>query len=520
MKHGDVFLRRGPLMLAKAWQESLAGRFAAWLLRSGRQSSFYRWAAGSADYSRQDAVRHSLAGRILATAARLAAWPLERAGAAVRRGLPGSLFLNIKPNPVLKNSIALRSLAGIRVETLLWVVFSYIVVDYALRRSPATAFWAGNWDELLLVFAFLAWPVQMALRGRLTYRLTPLDLPILLYLAAAVFLFLVRSPQTGIAVEGLRVYVEYIFWYFVAGNLLLNKSQARALVNWLVALGALVALHGVYQYIIGVQIPSTWLDATESGVRTRVFSIVGSPNVLGSFLVLVIPITISQLLSARSRLQKYLYALCLVPMALSLTFTYSRGAWLAMAGALVVYGLIYNWRILLALAAAAYAAPKLVPGIASRIGYMLSPAYFLSSARAGRVARWNMAADKLQSHPLTGEGFGRFGGAVAARHIPSSIYVDNFYLKTAAESGIIGLAAFLWLLVNGVRCALNSYRRLTDPYLKGLAGGLIAGLLGVLLHNTVENIFEVPMMTTYFWLLLGMTAALPHLEGQESPPVE
>lgn len=507
-------------MITQAWQESLAGRFAAGLARSGRQSAFYRWAAGTAQYDRQDAVRHSLTGRVLAWAAGMVARPLERAGEAIRRGLPGCLLLNVKPHPVLSGSIFLRNLAGIRVETLLWLVFSYIIVDYGLRRSPATAFWAGNWDELLLIFAALAWPVQMALRGRLVYRLTPLDLPILLYLAAATFLFLVRSPQPGIAIEGIRVYVEYIFWFFVAANLMQNKRQARALVNGLVALGTLVAIHGVYQYIIGVQIPTTWLDATESGVRTRVFSIVGSPNVLGSFLVLVIPITVSQVLSARSRLLKYLYVLCLTPMALSLIFTYSRGAWLAMAGAFVIYGLIYNWRILLALGAAAYAAPKLIPGISSRIAYMLSPAYLLSSARAGRVARWNMALDKLKNHPLTGEGFGRFGGAVAARHIPSSHYVDNFYLKTAAESGIIGLAALVWLFVSGVRCALNSYRRLTDPYLKGLAGGLIAGLLGVLLHNGVENIFEVPMMSTYFWFLLGMTAALPHLEGQETPPVE
>lgn len=508
------------MMFAQAWKESLAGRFASLVSRACRQSYICRWAAGDAGYSRQDTFRRSLAFRALAAAARLAAAPLDRAGEAVRRGMPGSVFLNIKPHPVLQNSIALRSLAGIRAETLLWVVFSYIIIDYALRLFPATASWAGNWDEFLLVFAFLAWPVQMALRGSLTYRLTPMDLPILLYLAAAAFLFLVRSPQINVAVEGVRVYVEYLLWYFVAANLLLNKRQARALVNWLVALGTLVAVHGIYQYVVGVEIPSTWLDAAEGSVRTRVFSIVGSPNVLGSFMALLIPVTASQFLSARSMMQKFIYTLCLASMALTLVFTFSRGAWLAMAGALVVYGLIYNWRALLILAAAALAAPKLVPGIATRISYMLSPAYLMSSARAGRLARWDMAVDKIKYHPLVGEGFGRFGGAVADRYIPSSIYVDNFYLKTAAESGIIGLAALVWLLASGLRCALNSYRRLTDPYLKGLAGGLLAGLTGVLLHNVVENIFEVPMMSTYFWLLLGVSAALPHLDGQETPPLE
>lgn len=505
---------------SQIWQESMVGRLTAGTLRVWQQSSFYAWANGTPAYSRQEAVRLSLLGRIATAAFSALGRPLEIAGEAIRRGLPDSLFLKIKLPPVLNNSLALRSLAGIRVETLLWLVFSYILLDYALRESLGTTSpLASYWDELLLIAAFLAWPVQMALRGKLTYRLTPLDLPIMLYLAIAAFLFLVRSPQLGIAVEGLRVYVEYLLWFFVASNLALNKRQVQALVNWLVLLGTLVALHGVYQYIIGVEIPSTWLDSTES-VRTRVFSIVGSPNVLGSFLVLVIPITISQILSARGRLLKYFYTLCLAPMVLSLLFTYSRGAWLAMAGALAIYGLLYNWRIILALAAGTYAAPKIIPGIASRIGYMLSPAYLLSSARAGRVARWNMALDKLQNHPVVGEGFGRFGGAVAARHIPSSNYVDNFYLKTAAESGILGIAALLWLLLSSLRCALNSYRRLTDTYLKGLAVGLISGLLGVLLHNGVENIFEVPMMTVYFWLLVGITAVLPYLEGQDTPPVE
>lgn len=505
---------------SQVWQESLAGRLTAGIMRAWQQSVVYGWTYGTPAYSRQEAVRLSLLGRTATAVAETLGHPLETAGTAIRRGLAESLFFKIKFPPVFNNSLALRSLAGIRVETLLWLVFSYILIDYALRESLGTTSpLASYWDELLLVAVFLAWPVQMALRGKLTYRLTPLDLPILLYLAAAAFLFLVRSPQLEIAVEGVRVYVEYLFWFFVASNLLLNKRQARALVNWLVLLGTLVALHGVYQYIIGVEIPTTWLDSTES-VRTRVFSIVGSPNVLGSFLVLVIPITVSQVLSARGRLLKYFYALCLAPMILSLFFTYSRGAWLAMAGALAIYGLLYNWRILLALAAAAYTAPKIIPGIASRIGYMLSPAYLLSSARAGRVARWNMALNKLQNHPLFGEGFGRFGGAVAARHISSSNYVDNFYLKTAAESGLLGIAALLWLLLCGIRCALNSYRRLTDTYLKGLAMGLISGLLGVLLHNGVENIFEVPMMTVYFWLLLGMTAALPFLKGQETPPVD
>ena len=168
------------------WQESLTGRFAARAGLTWRQSGFCRWVSGTAQYSRQEAVRSSLTSRAPTAVAGFLVRPLEQAGAAIRRGLPGSLCLNLRPHPSLSSSIFLRSVAGFRVETLLWLVFSYIFIDYALRRSPSTAFWAGNWDELLLVLIFLAWPLQMALRGKLTYRLTPLDFPIFLYLAVEI----------------------------------------------------------------------------------------------------------------------------------------------------------------------------------------------------------------------------------------------------------------------------------------------------------------------------------------------
>ncbi|MCL6639064.1 MAG: O-antigen ligase family protein [Firmicutes bacterium] len=507
------------MSIARAWQESAPGRVFGAFRRAAMESALRRLIFGTEAYARQETVRASLFARALSALAGPASRTLERAGAAVRRGLPESVLLGwATPSRqgalprALSGSAAFRALAGLRVESLLWLVFSYIVVDYALRTVPGFGLLASWWDELLIVLIVAAWPLQMALRGRVSWRVTPMDIPILLYLTAAAFLFFARSPATSIGVEGVRVYVEYMLWFFAASNLLLNKGQVRALVNWLIILGTLVGLHGIYQYIIGVPIPPLWIDASEATVKTRVYSIVGSPNVLGSFMVLVIPVTLSQVLAARSRLLRYAYFASLAPMAATLVFTYSRGAWLAMVCGFAVYGVIYNWRLLFALALAVYTAPKLVPGIASRIGYLLSPAYLISSARAGRVARWSKAVEVWRNHPLTGEGFGRYGGAVAARNIPGSNYVDNFYLKTLAESGIIGLAALVLLFLAGLRCALNAYSRLTDPALKSLAGGIIAGLCGVLIHNAVENIFEVPMMTTYFWLLLGTVAALPHLE--------
>jgi O-antigen ligase len=245
-----------------------------------------------------------------------------------------------------------------------------------------------------------------------------------------------------------------------------------------------------------------------------------SPNVLGSLLVVFIMVTAGRLLTARGRWERWFYLSALAAMTACMVFTYSRGAWLALGLAATAFSLMYNPRLLIVMAAGSLAAVKFVPGIGARLSYMFSSAYVASSQRAGRLALWQSALDRFRQDPLFGTGFGSFGGAVAARRIPGSYYVDNFYLKTLVESGLIGLLALLWLLGSAFRCGYAVYKKINDADLKILAAAILAGLLGVAAHNAVENIFEVPMMATYFWLLAGMLTALPHIDDSEPESAE
>lgn len=445
-------------------------------------------------------------------AARLVMSPLSAAGEYVRQQARGSRVLNLKVPAALAHSQALRAAAGIRVESALWLVMLYPVVDYLLRAVPSLGFLSSGWDELLLLFIILAWPAQMALRGRINYRYTGLDLPVLVYIGVTLFLLFMRSRNVSLAVEGARVYLEYLLWFFIGSNLILNRGQFNALMRGMVGVAAVVAAIGIFQQITGVQTPAHWVDQAEAGIQTRVFSIVVSPNVLGSLLVLFIMVTAGQVLSSRGRLERVLCLAALAAMLACMVFTYSRGAWLALGMAVTVFSLLYNPRLLVVMAAGAAAAIELVPGIGARLSYMFSAAYLASSQRAGRLALWQAALDKFRQDPLFGTGFGSFGGAVAARRIPGSFYVDNYYLKTLAESGLVGLLALLWLLASALRCGYAAFKSISDSRLKIMAAAILAGLMGIAAHNAVENIFEVPMMATYFWLMTGMLLALPRIE--------
>jgi len=395
----------------------------------------------------------------------------------------------------------------------LWLVISYVIIDYVLVRKGPLASLGGVWDELLFIFIIGTWLLKMAWEKRPEYRFTPLDWPIITFLAIGVFLMLIKSPEPKIAIEGLRAVIQYIFWFFVAVNLFKSKEQVHSMLVFAIFLVFLVALYGVYQWIIGAEIPPEWVDKAEKGIRTRAFSVIKSPNVLGSLMVLFIPITISLILAVKAWWKKSVLAVALATMALCLVFTYSRGAWLALIGAIAFYGILKDKRVLALMLIGAILAPIAVPSVASRMAYMMSPEYIKSSWKGGRLGRWDKALDRVKAQPVTGVGLGRFGGAVAKNNdIPGTFYVDNYYLKTLTEMGALGLAAMLWLYFNCMRFGTNIYRRLKDPYLYNLSSGILAGLLGVLLHNAVENIFEVPMMNTYFWFLLGMLGTFRYLE--------
>ncbi|MCL6558846.1 MAG: O-antigen ligase family protein, partial [Firmicutes bacterium] len=395
---------------------------------------------------------------------------------------------------------------------LLLPLSAYPFIDYALRLGKHPGNLAGTWDDLFLFFCLIVAAARIACRGLGSYRKTDLHLPLFIYFGIFTFLFLLRSPETHVGIEGVRVYLEYALWFFVGVNLPDNQQQIKRFTACLVFACTVAALYGIGQYIAGVPVPANWVDQAEAGVRSRAFSVVGSPNILGSLTALVLPLSIAGFFTASTWRPRLGYTFATSTLVLCLFLTYSRGAWLAAFIGLVIFALLTNPRLLWAVGAVAAAAPIASPGIAGRLLYLFSTGYLVSSERSGRVARWQAAVEKLLQHPVVGEGFGRFGGAVATRAIPGSFYVDNFYLKTAAESGLLGLATLVWVFASAWRAGYRAFAVLSRPAEKTLAAAILSGLTAVLLHNLVENVFETPLMSTFFWLLLGFLLALPKLQ--------
>ncbi len=405
---------------------------------------------------------------------------------------------------------------------LILLLALYTPIDYLLRDVFSIPVVSSGWDEGLLLLALIwVFVVRMKDRPALEPADSPLDLPVASFLAVCVALFIIRLRLVPINIAGLRATAQYILWFFLATRLVRSDRQLRILYGVMVGVAAVIALHGVYQFIVAAPIPEHWVDQAEEAVRTRVYSIFGSPNIMGDFMVMFAPLALALAYYLKRPLAKLACWGVTGLMGLSCLFTMSRGAWIALVVALLVFALLQD-RKLIVLMLAAFLVALLLPFVQNRLGYMFTSAYAESIARAGRPVRWAKAMLYLRANsPLFGIGFGMFGGAVAMQNPVSTwmeyFYTDNYYVKILAENGYIGLISFIIMMVGVVWTGLRGWFRQRTAAVAPLCAGLLAALCGVLMHCYYENIFEEPYMGVCFWSIAAMMMYLGFIRDRLKP---
>ena len=105
-----------------------------------------------------------------------------------------------------------------------------------------------------------------------------------------------------------------------------------------------IALHGIYQFIIAAPIPASWVSQTEQNVRTRVYSLTGSPNIMGSLLVLFAPMVAGLAYYSRKMWVKVLAVCGTGMMCMCCIFTFSKGAWGGLVVAVLVFAIFLDRR--------------------------------------------------------------------------------------------------------------------------------------------------------------------------------
>ena len=201
--------------------------------------------------------------------------------------------------------------------------------------------------------------------------------------------------------------------------------------------------------------------------------------------------------------------------AAAVFFSYSRAGW-AVVGLMVLFVAMFHrrrWSIY-AVAAVCGLAFLAVPHVRARIVHELNPSDPYNSLVL-RKYLWESAVRMLVHHPIFGAGLQGFQLDVIAYRVPKYIenlsYPHDIILNFWSETGLLGVVAFVWLLVAYAKDVIGGIRTATAR-MAAEARALWIGLAGALLAVIVHGLIDVPYfkndLAMEWWALVGLAVAL------------
>jgi O-antigen ligase len=405
----------------------------------------------------------------------------------------------------------------VNTELALYILIIAMLLGPQFTAGPAEAFTARGrggmtlrFDDLLLVVIGFSWFLKTAINKELgLFPATPLTRPIFWYflacLIATLFGYLFDRVRSITGIFFVLKYFEYFVIYFMAVQHLKERKQIERFLFTLLAVCFIVCLISIYQ------IPaSDRVSAPFEGPE-------GEPNTLGGYLVLMQSITLGLLLHYGTRTKKTLLGILVFLILITLGATLSRSSWLALVPMFLT--LIYfskkRMQILLPVLIVIVISPLFLPkAVVDRALYTIKQA-----PEQGQLSIAGMRIDtstsaRLESYRLVlTEDF--IKQPIIGHGVTGYSFVDAQYPKVLADTGIIGLMAFAYLLYVTYKNARSTYRKTKDPLFSGLTLGYLAGFMAMLVHAIGANTFIIVRIMEPFWFLTAMIIMIPTIEAKE-----
>lgn len=297
------------------------------------------------------------------------------------------------------------------------------------------------------------------------------------------------------------------------------RPLVRALEPALAALAAVVVGYGLLGEAGVLDLADSIAAAGRLAQPLTYWNAMAAMAALG--IVLAARIAIDRTRTARLRV---LASAALLPLAVGLYLTYSRGGIAVAAVGLLTVALLApeagpiwdRFGTHRRTAVATIAALSVIAAIGVVVAHREStPARGATAERLADVGStrgdyWRVALDAFGDEPLLGTGAAGFRVEWLREREVSEGAVDahSLYLEIAAELGIVGLLLLAALACGVASCAASTLRR--DPT---LATGPVAGLVMLALHAAVDWDWEMPAIALPMLLLAG--AAIAQASSQD-----
>lgn len=366
-------------------------------------------------------------------------------------------------------------------------------------------------DDIFLIVIFFGWLAKMAINKELgLFKTTKLNTPIMIYILIcmfATFLGVVAGRTNARAgFFYLIKYIEYFLLFFMVSNNLKTVKQAKKFVFFLLLTCLFVCIYSTGQVSAGGRASAPF----ESGAG-------GEPNTFAGYLILMMSLAVAFIIYTPSAKQRIALIGLLAVAGTSFLMTLSRSGWVSLFPAVATIILAtkeYRLQLIILVLGVAIALPIVAPDkVRFRVQETFTPwkQYRLAGSRIGvdestsaRIESWGNGVKRWSYKPIFGYG------------IPCGAFIDNQYMRTLNESGIIGFTVFMWILFTIFRITRYAYSASDEDYFQqAVSLGLLAGFMGLLVLSASAAAFIIIRIMEPFWFLVAIVTMLPELEKEE-----
>jgi len=360
-------------------------------------------------------------------------------------------------------------------------------------------------DDVLNVILSLAWFARTAVHKDLgLIRQNPLNRPIAFYVVSCIISTVIGFMAGNVKglVGGFFVirYIEYFVIFFLAINFINSVAIMRRFMNLAIFTSVLVALYGMYQIPLGIRV-----SAPFEGPQ-------GEPNTMGGYLLLLMCMAGGQLLFARGLRPILGWSAYLFMLFVPLLFTGSRASWLGIPASLAAFFILSHRKKEIAIATlllAVSGAFILPQSVKERILFTFQQReqFQAKQVQIGGLRLDTSTSARLESYQVSLDGFRQ--KPILGWGVTGFVFIDSQYVRTLAETGLVGMVAFLWLTWGYFQCGRAAMRAAPDRFQRGIAIGYLAGLAGLLMHAVGTNTFIILRIMEPWMLFTAMVVRIP-----------
>lgn len=399
----------------------------------------------------------------------------------------------------------------LRVEVGLFVLLVAMLLspEIELGESTVDRSVTIRYGDILILVIFVGVMVKLTFEGRVKlWQPSPINIGIVAFYSACILSTLLAYERSlpawdkRTAAFVMLKMLEFYLIFFMVGHAVRRAKDLRTPVTLFFIVMLIVSTYGIYS--IGTT-PRVSAPFEHGGTE---------PNTLGGYLVLCLCLALGLLLQApRFKLKVLFFAIGFLGFV-PLLYTLSRASYGALIVGFTVIALMSRKYAIVVLLAAVLAASSLImpESVVDRVAMTLPDdggrdlAVFgkdlgvsVDKSTYERVHVWR----KVWFILSLGAPFFLFGGGVSWESV-----LDSQYARVLLETGVVGMAAFLFLQWRILKTTRQAYRWTEDWLSRGIALGMFGATLALIAHSIGTISFLIVRIMEPYWFFIALTVSI------------